>query len=79
MVKVKSNFTQLLLDKQQAEGRRISARQVAIATGLKDYTVYAFANNTLKEYPGEALARLCTYFNCTVGELLVLVDEPASA
>lgn len=74
MKKVKSQLLQLLLTRQQVEGRRISLRQVAKDTGLKEYTVYAFANNTLKEYPGAAIVALCEYFSCGVGELLTIEE-----
>ena len=74
MKRVKSNFQVLLAEKRQRENRRLSLRQVAEESGVKEYTVYGFANNTLKEYPADAIARLCVYFGCSVGELLTLKD-----
>jgi putative transcriptional regulator len=75
MKTVRSNLLVLLAEKQQREQRRISLRKVSMETGLRPYTVYSFANNSLKEYPGEAIARLCEYFSCDTGDLLKLVDE----
>lgn len=71
---MKSKFTQLHLEKQAKEGRRISLAQVARDTELPDYTIYAFANNTLKEWPGDAIVKICDYFGCDVGQLLVIEE-----
>ena len=73
---MKSNFLVLLAAKQQREGKRRSLRQVAVETGVKPYTVYGFANNTLREFPSDAIAKLCDYFGCEVGDLLHLEDAP---
>lgn len=74
---MKSNLLILLAEKHQREGgRRPSLRSVARQIDVNAYTVYGFANNTLREYPAEAIAKLCQYFNCGVGDLLTLVDAP---
>ena len=71
---MKSNFLVLLAAKQQRTGKRISLKQVAKEAGVPAYTVYGFANNTLKEYPGDVIAKLCVYLDCTIGELLTLEE-----
>ena len=73
---VRSNLRVLTAQKSQRERRRISLRTVAAETGISRYTVYAFANDTLNEYPKEVVARLCNYFDCTVGDLLLVEDAP---
>jgi len=73
---VKSNFLALLQQKERERGRRISLARVAKEAGVNAYAVYGLANNTLKEYPGDVIAKLCEYFNCEVGDLLVLEDAP---
>lgn len=74
---MKSNLLILLAEKYQREGgKRISLRKVAQAADLTEYTVYGFANNTLREYPADAIAKLCIYLECGVGDLLTLVDTP---
>jgi DNA-binding Xre family transcriptional regulator len=76
---VKSNLLILLAEKHQREGgKRPSLRSVAHQTGLTEYAVYGFANNTLREYPASALAGLCAYLGCEVGDLLTLADAPGS-
>ncbi len=74
MKRVKSNFLVLLAHKQQRDGRRTSLRQVSKDAGVSDYVVYGFANNSLKEFPADAIAKLCEYLDCSVGELLTLED-----
>ncbi len=74
---MKSNFLVLLAKKQQRDGKRISIRQVARETGINPYTVYGLANNDLREYPADAIAKLCDYFNCEIGDLLY-VEEVSS-
>lgn len=74
---MKSNLLVLLAEKHKREGgKRPSLRSVAQQTGVNAYTVYGFANNTLREYPADAIVGLCQYLNCGVGDLLTLVDVP---
>lgn len=72
---VKSNLAVLLAERQRRTGKRQSARSVARETGLNEYTVRGLSNNTLKEYPREALTVLCRYLDCTPGELLILEES----
>jgi putative transcriptional regulator len=73
---VKSNLKVLIAQKVQREGGRSSVRAVATETGISYYTLSALANNTIREYPKEVLERLCTYFDCSIGDLLTTEDVP---
>ena len=73
---MRSNLRVLAAQKGQRERRRLSLRTVAEETGVSRYTIYAFANDTISEYPKEVITQLCNYFDCTVGDLL-LVEEVA--
>lgn len=70
---MKSNLQVLTAQKAQDEARRISLRTVSEETGLTRHTVYGIAQNTLREYPKEAIEKLCDYFNCDVGDLFKVV------
>lgn len=70
------NLHKLMGEKAQREMRRITLRTVADETKLTRHTVYAMADDTIKEFPKNALAKLCEYFECSPGELLTLVDLP---
>lgn len=74
---VRSQLKVLLAQKEMRENRTISLRKAALETGIREYTVYGFANNTLREYPAEAIAKMCGYLGCEVGDLLKL-EEIAS-
>ncbi len=73
---MRNNFQVLLARKAQDEHRRIALSEVARATGLSRYTLTAIADNTIKEYPADTLARLCEYLACDIGDLLILVEQP---
>ncbi len=67
---VRSNLRVLTAQKSQRERRRISLRTIADETGLSRYTIYAFANDTLTEYPKDVITTLINYFDCGIGDLL---------
>lgn len=73
---MKSNLAVLLAERQKQTGKRISIRALAQATDLNEYTVRGFANDTLREYPKDAITALCRFLGCTPGDLLVLEEAP---
>ncbi len=74
---MKSNLKVLAAQKGQRENRRITLRTIADETGVSRYTIYAMDKNELNEFPKSALETLCTYFGCSLGELLLTEDAPA--
>ena len=74
---ITNNLRVLLAKKSQAEGRTrtLSLRKAAAETGIKPYTLYALANDTLKEYPKGVLETLLAYFDCDLSELLVTREK----
>lgn len=73
---MRSNLTLILGEYHKRTGKRLSLRRVAQETGLNEYTVRGFANNTLHEFPRKAIVALCLYFEITPGDLLTLEDVP---
>jgi putative transcriptional regulator len=71
---VRSNTLVLMAQKAQREQRRITLKKVADETGISYYTLNAIAHDTIREYPRDALAKLCTYFDCDIGDLLTVVE-----
>lgn len=65
-----SQFRVLLAQKEMHEQRSISLREVSRDTGVAMSTVQGLANNTFKAVSREALAALCLYLGCNIGELL---------
>lgn len=75
---MRSNLQVLIAqhNQQRAEGPRVTLRSLAKELGISKYTIYAFSNNQLNEYPVVMLERLCTFFDCSPGDLLTLRDVP---
>ena len=68
-------FNQLLDEKSFRERRRITISDVCAETGLSRPTVSRIANVPGYVTSTDTIERLCRYFRCTPGDLLVLVDE----
>lgn len=73
---MRNNLTILLAQKARKERRRITLRRVAEETGINKYTIYAIANDNIKEYSKEVIVRLCGYLDCDVGDLLTIEETP---
>ena len=70
---MRSNLDVLIAQKNQEPdraGRRVSLRSLAKELDISRYTIYAFANNTLDEFPRAMLEKLCAYFDCDIGDLM---------
>ena len=75
--RIKTRFTQLLLDKQSKDGRRYTYKEIKDITGIARSTLSAYAKNkpTVKAYKLSTIARLCYFFDCEVGDLIVYERE----
>jgi DNA-binding Xre family transcriptional regulator len=76
MKELRNNLTILLAQKAKRERRRISLKKAADETAINPYTIYAIANDTIKEYSKEVIVKLCGYLDCDVGDLLTLEEVP---
>ncbi|MEV3516667.1 helix-turn-helix transcriptional regulator, partial [Paenibacillus larvae] len=52
-----------------------SIRQIAKDIDYRFESIRQLYNNESKHYPKELLTKLCNYFNCEIGELLVLKED----
>lgn len=68
-------FAKWLDEKSFRERRRITLSDVCAETGLSRPTVSRIANVPGYVTSTEVVEKLCRYFGCTPGDLLVLVDE----
>ncbi len=73
---MRSQLRLLLAAKEQREGRSISLREVVRTTEVPISTVYGMANNTIRRVPLDELGALCRYFDCGVGEMLMMEEAP---
>ena len=60
----------LIAQKAQRERRKITLERAAEEMGISYSTLRAIANDSIKEYPKEVLAKMCAYFSCNVGDIL---------
>jgi DNA-binding Xre family transcriptional regulator len=68
---MRNNINQLLARKaRRLDRHRISVLQASKETGISYYTLTAFVNNKLREYPVDVLTGLCDYLECNIGDLL---------
>lgn len=72
-------FNQLLDEKAFRERRRITLGEVCEATGLSRPTISRVSNVPGYITGTDVIEKLCRYFECTPGDLMVLVDEPLTA
>lgn len=70
MKKVKSNL-HVLMGKKKIR----SINQLAIETGISRPTLTRIYNDQSDRIEFGTIAKLCEFFECTPGELLVLEDE----
>jgi len=60
-----------MIEKMQfSEGRRISINEIASATGLNRMTLSKILNQKGYGTGTDTIDRLCTYFSCSVGDLM---------
>lgn len=70
--KINNRLKILLAEKENREGRKITYETVQNETGISPSTLVGFANNRVTRFDEVTLVKLCEYFNCDIGDLLVL-------
>ena len=67
-----------MIEKRQFEtGRRITVSEIATATGLNRMTLSKILNQKGYSTATDTIDRLCSYFGCTVEDLVEHVPETA--
>lgn len=72
---VRSKFRERLAEKANREQRKISVRQAVQEAGVSWRIGYGMADDTIRDFPRDALEKLCRYLECDLSELLVLEDD----
>ena len=65
-----------MAEKSRLEGRRVTYDTIREATGIVPSTLSRLAAGQSKRIDLLVLRRLCDYFDCAPGDLLVLQPEP---
>lgn len=73
---MKNRLLALMGEKQAKTNQPITPIEVSRAVGLSRQAIHKWIHNEIASYPAETLDKLCEYFDCEVGDILVRVDEP---
>lgn len=73
---VKNRVMELMLDKAARDKRKITDKEFAKAVKMSPSGVSKWVNNEITQFNADTIDAMCRFFNCQVGDLLVLVDEP---
>lgn len=76
VVPVRVRFTELLLEKERLEGRSYTQEEVAEAIGVTRQTLVPWRDGTIEFLRLETLSKICAFFGCTPGDVLVLDSGP---
>ena len=74
---IRFRLSELIADKAFHERRVVSMTEVAEATGIHRATLSKIANQPGANIGTEIVDRLCGYFRCQPGDLMVYIDEPS--
>lgn len=75
--KVRSRLRVVAAEKCFQEGKKLTFRDMAEGTGLPVSVITKYMTDQVARYDGETLAKLCDYFKCEVGDILVYVKDDA--
>jgi len=74
-----NRLEQVMLEFAARHGKRITLRDVAQATGLAESTISRIMSGKHTRLDYSTLDKLCDYFGCQPGDLLVYAPEPVDA
>jgi DNA-binding Xre family transcriptional regulator len=74
----RSNLFSIWRRREAETGRRLSYREVAEATGISPTTLVRWSTGQAGRFDATTVQALCDYFQCAVGELIVLDAESMS-
>jgi putative transcriptional regulator len=75
---VQFRLKELMAETERRSGQRVTYRGISEATGLSTNTLTLMAQNKLKQVGLSTIARLCDYFECEPGTLMVLTSAVSS-
>lgn len=71
---VRSNLRVLHSLREASEGRRITYREIGQHTGMTEAQISRYMNNNVVMFHAETLDRLCDFYNCGPGDILIRID-----
>ena len=72
---IQCRLRELMAIKSRGDGRKVTFHQITQATGIYNSTLSPLANNRINRVDMTILDRLCVFFNCQPGDLLIHVPD----
>ena len=76
---IRSNLDLIRVQKERREGRKLPYRVIADETGLSQGVLVRLMGQGFDKVEKGTLNTICTYFGCSVGELLEYVPDAVPA
>jgi DNA-binding Xre family transcriptional regulator len=70
-VAIRSNLRVLHSLKEANEARKIPYREIHAKTGIAESAISAWMNNKVKYYDANTIDRLCEFYDCEPGDLII--------
>ncbi len=68
---IRNRIRALMGERELQTGRRTTAKAIWQATGITERTLSRLINNETTGVDFDTLERLCEYFNCQTGDILI--------
>lgn len=75
---VRYRLRELMAEKERLIAERLTYLMISEATGISRNTLSSMGAQQLERIPAHAVAKLCEYFDCEPGDLIILQDMPNS-
>lgn len=72
---VQFRLKELIAIKERKQGEKITYRTINSATGINMNTLTAMSNNKMDMVGLSTIDRLCDFFECEIGDLLIRVKD----
>ena len=72
---ITNRFKILLAEKETRDRRNWSYREISRETGVAPNSLSDYARNRVQRFDAVTLDAMCTFFECSVGDLLVHTPE----
>ena len=76
---IRNRIRALMGERETKTGRRVTAKAICQATGVTERTLSRLINNETARVDFDTLERLCEYFNCQPGDILIRLPNDIEA
>jgi putative transcriptional regulator len=76
---IRNRIRALMGERETKTGQRITAKAICQVTGITEKTLSRLINNETARVDFETLERLCEYFDCQPGDILIRLPNNTEA